>query len=474
MKKKQFALRTLPLLTAAVAAALPGAVLASNFSLSDIQSTTNMSTAGSGGAAYAKDASTIWFNPAGLTRLNGKELTAGFNLVRLGANFSPTTAVDATGQPLSGNNGGNPGKLGAVPFMYYSQPLTDKLDFGIGLGVPFGLSTSYNAQSIFRYQAIYTSMSVLNLNPTLAYKFTSHFSAGFGVDIQHMNVKLTNAVDYGAVCFAEVSPTVCSQSFGLVPQGHDGFFQGTASDTATGYNFGLLWDYGDTRVGFSYRSRVKHTLDGGATFTNVPAVFAGQGLFQNQGITAQFTTPQIAELSLYRHLNNQWSLMADWTYTGWSSFQNLTINFSNPNQPPATVQQGLSNVSRFSVGANYKYDDRWTFHGGVAYDKSPVPNPTNAPAPNTPCTPSSNYSDNCSNAINASRTARLPDANRFILAVGASWQVSNHSQWDIGYEHLFLNGHVPFNQVNGGGGDHIAGQFNVDADILGVQYIYQF
>jgi len=118
-----------------------------------------------------------------LTRLSDSELDAGLSLIRFGASFTPTTAVDGSGQPLTGNNGGNPGKLGAVPYIYYSTPLTDKLDFGVGLGVPFGLATSYNASSIFRYQAIYTSVSVINLNPTLAYKFTNHFS--FGLELTY-------------------------------------------------------------------------------------------------------------------------------------------------------------------------------------------------------------------------------------------------------------------------------------------------
>ena len=288
MKNQQFFQWILSMMAGAAIATLPSMVLASNFQLTE-QSVTSLGSAHAGGAAYADDASTIWYNPAGLTRLNEPEFDAGFSLIRLGANFTPTTAVDATGQPLTGNNGGNPGKLGAVPFIYYSTPINDKLDFGIGLGVPFGLATSYNANSIFRYQAIYTSVSVVNLNPTLAYKFTDHFSAGFGVDVQRMDVKLTNDIDFGAVCFAKVSPAVCSQSFGLVPQGHDGFFQGTANNTAIGYNFGVLWDYDTTRVGFSYRGRIKHDLSGSASFTNVPAVFAGQGLFQSQGISANFT-----------------------------------------------------------------------------------------------------------------------------------------------------------------------------------------
>lgn len=455
------------ILAAAVAAALPGLAQASNFQLSE-QSVTDLGDAHAGGAAYASDASTIWYNPAGLTRLSRPELDAGLSVIRIGFNFTPTTAVDATGQPLLGNNGGNAGKLGAVPFIYYSQPLNDKLAFGVGLGVPFGLATSYNADSIFRYQAIYTAVTVLNLNPTFAYKFNDNWSVGFGVDAQRMDVKLTNDVDYGAVCFAELNPVNCT-AMGLVPQGHDGFFSGTASNTHVGFNAGILWQNDTTRVGFSYRARIKHDLTGSAGFTNAPAIFAGQGLFQNQGISAQFTTPQIASLSFYQKLNDQWSLLADWTYTGWSSFQNLTIKFSDPNQPPASVDEGLSNVSRVSLGTSYRFNDAWTFRGGIAYDKTPAPDPG---APCNTLTPPSLAT--CSNAVNASRTARLPDADRKWIAIGASWHTSDHSQWDIAYAHLFLNNHIPFSQLNAAGGDYISGQFKADADILGVQYIYRF
>ncbi|HEX6550757.1 MAG TPA: outer membrane protein transport protein [Gammaproteobacteria bacterium] len=466
MKKKQFALWTFPLLAAAVAASLPGVASASNFQLTE-QSVTSLGRAHSGGAAAAEDATSIWYNPAGLSLLNDSEFIAGASVIRFGADFTKTSATDASGQPLSGGEGGSVGKLGAVPIIYYSTPINDKLTFGIGLGVPFGLATSYHADSIFRYQAIYTAVTVLNLNPTLAYKFTDHFSGGFGLDIQSMDVKLTNAVDYGAICFGKVNPSTCT-AMNLTPQGHDGFFEADAKDSSSlGYNFGLLWNYDTYRIGFSYRSKVKHSLSGNATFTNVPSLFSAQGLFANQGISSDFTTPQMASLSGMYKLNDQWSLYGDWSYTGWSSFDRLTINFASydpttqSGQPPSTVDEGLSNVNRFSFGTDYKYSDSWTFRAGVALDKSPVPNPTAA-------------SNTTANDTNASRSARLPDADRKWLAFGATWRVSDHSQWDIGYAHLFINGHIPFNQVNAGGGDHIVGQYNADADILGVSYRYRF
>ncbi|HET7921184.1 MAG TPA: outer membrane protein transport protein [Gammaproteobacteria bacterium] len=460
MKSRHLAQLSFPLLAAAIATALPLAASASNFQLSE-QSVTSLGRAHAGGAAAAEDASSIWYNPAGLTRLDDSEFLTGASLIRLGADFTKTSATDASGQALSGGEGGNVGKLGAVPFIYYSTPINDKLDFGIGLGVPFGLATSYDADSIFRYQAIYTSVTILNLDPTLAYRFTDHFSGGFGLDIQRMSVKLTNDVDYGAVCFGKVNPSTCT-AMNLTPQGHDGFFQGEAKDSsAFGFNLGLLWDYDTYRIGFSYRSKIKHSLDGSATFTNVPSLFWNQGLFHNQSISADFTTPQMASLSGMYKLNDQWSLYADWSYTGWSSFDRLTINFANSAQPPSTVDEGLSNVNRLSFGTDYRYSDSWTFRAGVAWDKSPVPDPTSA-------------SNTTANDTNASRGARLPDADRKWLAFGATWRVSEHSQWDIGYSHLFLNGHIPFNQLNAGGGDHVVGQFDADADILGVSYRYRF
>lgn len=460
MKNTQFAPWTFPLLAVAVAAALSGTASASNFQLTE-QSVTSLGRAHAGGAAAAEDASSIWYNPAGLTRLNDAEFLTGASVIRFGADFTKASATDATGQPLSGGEGGSVGKLGAVPFIYYSTPISDKLVFGVGFGVPFGLSTSYDADSIFRYQAIYTAVTVMNLNPTLAYKFTDHFSGGFGLDVQRMDVKLTNDVDYGAVCFAEVNPGTCT-AMNLTPQGHDGFFQGDANDsTAIGYNLGLLWNYDTYRIGFSYRSKVKHSLSGSATFTNVPVLFSSQGLFANQGISADFTAPQMASLSGMLKLNDQWSLYGDWSYTGWSSFDKLTINFADAGQPASTVDEGLSNVNRFSFGTDYRYNDSWTFRGGVALDKSPVPEPTAV-------------SNTTANDVNASRTARLPDADRRWIAVGATWHVSDHSEWDIGYAHLFLNGHVAFNQVNAAGGDHIVGQYDADADILGISYRYRF
>src|SRR5580765_7843473 len=108
MNNKQLALWTAPFAAALLAAALPAS--ASNFQLTE-QSVTSLGRAHSGGAAVAEDASSIWYNPAGLSNLSGSEILGGYSLIRLTGDFTKTSATDAIGQPLSGGEGGKVGKL---------------------------------------------------------------------------------------------------------------------------------------------------------------------------------------------------------------------------------------------------------------------------------------------------------------------------------------------------------------------------
>ncbi|HEY4126896.1 MAG TPA: outer membrane protein transport protein [Gammaproteobacteria bacterium] len=469
MNKKYTAHWAVPL-AAAVLAALPVAASAANFQLTEL-SVTSLGRAHSGGAAAAEDSSSIWYNPAGLSNLSSAEILGGYSLIHFNAAFSKTSATDATGQPLSGGNGGKVGKLGGPAFIYYSQPINDQLTFGFGVTTPFGLSTKYDDDSIFRYQAIYTSVLVVNYNPTIAWKINDSVSLGFGIDYQHMDVKLTNDVDFGSVCFSQLAPATCT-SIGLTPQGHDGAFSTQASGTGTGWNAGVLWKINsENRIGFAYRSSVNHDLSGGASFTNVPAQFAANpasaAQFQAQGVTSKFETPQMWSLSYAFQLDPQWTLFADWSYTGWSSFDKLDIAFANKGTQDAVVDEGLSNSNRYSIGADFRFNDSWTFRGGLALDNSPVPDPS------APCNTTA-FNSSCTNDKSASRTARLPDGDRTWIALGATWHVSEHSQWDIGYAHLFLGSSLAFNQTNSAGHDHIVGTFKADADILGVSYRYRF
>lgn len=444
-------------LLVAAAAGLPATTLAAGFQLTE-QSVSGLGRAFAGASAFAEDASTVFYNPAGLVELDHEVVLAG-SVIALGADFDRTVAVDAAGQPLTGGEGGDVGKLGGVPAAYYAYRLNPEWVFGLGVNAPFGLATDYDPDWIGRYQGVYSQVSSLNINPSLGWKINDNWSLGFGVNLMHFRVKLTNTVDYGAVCFGRAANPVTCSALGLTPQSHDGYAEIEGDSWGYGFNIGALWQNDTTRVGIHYRSEVDQDLDGDARFENVPLLFAGSGTFIDQGIQADFTTPQTLSLSIVHDVNADWTISGDISYTGWDSFEQIRVNYDNYNnngtadpsddtgQPPTIQPENWENVMRYSFGVDWRYSEAWTLRSGVAFDETPVPDEW--------------------------RTVRLPDDDRTWLSFGATWHLSESTEVDFGYAHLFIDDSIPFAET-GSMGDTLAGTYEASADIAGVELRYQF
>ena len=169
------------------------------------------------------------------------------------------------------------------------------------------------------------------------------------------------------------------------------FVDANADDSAWGWNVGILWQASEqTRFGVAYRSTIKYTAHGTVSFNNptaanlgpLPPALAPAGAAIVNGLNAQLANgdisvaiklPETANVSIFHQFNNKWDLMADLQYTGWSSFQQLQI-VRDTGVVLSTMPENWRNTWRVSVGANYRYDDKWTFRGGLAYDQSPVNN----------------------------------------------------------------------------------------------------
>lgn len=429
----------------AVVAVLPGLAQAGGFALLE-QSARSLGRAHSGGAALINDASAVFYNPAALMELKAPSLMVGATAIKISADFDKQLAVDAAGRPLSGPEDGGAHKTGYLPALFFGAPINDRLAWGIGIYAPFGLNTDYPSDAVTRYQAIYSGIAAVNVNPSIAYRINDVYSIGLGLDIQRFSAKLTNDVDYGAVCFGSLDPVTC-QGLGLTPQSHDGYAGIEGDSTDYGWNIGLFADYGATQIGLAYRSSIQHDLNGDARFEAVPALFAAQGLFQDGGATAGLKTPDMASLSFAHELNRQWTISGDVTYLGWSSFNELRVDFDNPAQPDTVQPENWQNTWRYSVGVDWHYNSAWTLRGGLAFDESPIED---------------QY-----------RTARLPGADRRWVALGATWHMSDNASWDIGYAHLFLSDSIPADQF-GQTHDHLKGTYDVATDIASLDFRYTF
>lgn len=412
---------------------MSGSAMASGFALVE-QSGSGLGNAYAGGAASAEDASTIFYNPAGMSRLKGRQLVVGGSIITPSIKFSDAGSSPAALQTSNNGNGGDAGSSALVPNAYFSMQVDPKTHIGLGINSPFGLQTEYGSNWIGRFQAMKSSIQTINLNPSISYDLNEQVSLGAGLNYQHITGELTSAVNYSALAGGALGSNVAGVS------------SVSGSDSAWGYNLGALFNVDpQTRLGVAYRSRIKYTLDGSVSFSNVPGPLAGA--VQNGGVTLPITMPDTLSISGFHQLNDKWDMMADATWTGWSVLQQLQISRTS-GATLQSVQENWKNTWRVAAGANYHYNDRWMARTGIAFDQSPV--------------------------SDAYRTARIPDSNRTWLSVGGQYKVSPASAVDLGYAHLFMsNASINQNQMASGAGN-LVGTYDNSVDIFSAQYTYSF
>jgi long-chain fatty acid transport protein len=409
---------------------MSGSAMASGFALIE-QSGSGLGNAFAGGAASAEDASTIFYNPAGMSRLSGKQIVVAGSMIKPSAKFSDngSSPAAASGQPLGGN-GGDAGSWTLVPNAYFAMDVNPQMKFGLGINAPFGLKTDYEAGWAGRFQALKSEVKTINVNPTLSYQLNEMVSLGLGLDYQKINAELTNNL--------------------VLAPGVVGAAKLTGSDSAWGYNLGALFQVNpETRVGLAYRSSISYKLSGDLLVTDPTGATV-----QDPSVTADIKTPDTFSLSGVRQIDSSWDVMGDITWTGWSKFKELRVVSSPSGATAALTNENWKNTYRISLGANHHFNEQWMARAGVAFDQAPV---------------SDTY-----------RTARIPDNDRTWLSVGGQYKPNKEGALDFGYAHLFVKDTTISNN-NGSAGTpstatvgNLVGTYKNSVDILSVQYAYSF
>lgn len=402
---------------AGIAILLAGAVHASGFALIE-QSVSSMGTAYANGSSGMDDASTIFFNPASMSRLEGNNVSGGLHVLRSSTDFSgkgfynpSNSAINLVG--LGGVSTGNNrhddiGLTAAVPHGGFSHQLNENMWLGLSINAPFGLKTHYDNDWVGRYHAIKSELKTVNINPSLAYEINDKASVGIGVSALYADGKLTNAVDGGLSTLLVGGVPPGSPPFFWVPGSStlDSKAKLTGDDWGYGWNAGILLEPGPaTRIGLAYRSKIDLTLKGDARITGPVVDFTTNAKLD-------VTLPSSLSLSGQHALNSKWTLLADVTWTKWNELEELRVKLNNGSQSVTPLE--WDNSIRVALGASYQYNPAWLLRTGVAYDQSPVP------------------SDNV-------RTPRVPDADRYWLSFGANYRYSEALSFDFGYAHLFVD-----------------------------------
>lgn len=437
-------------------------VFASSFALIE-QSVSGMGSAYAIGSAGIDDASTIYFNPATMSRLAGSNLTGGLQIVNSrtdfkkgSAEYNPDNAAlgpagaGIAGFPISGKSKTNLDLTAAVPMGAISHQLSDKSWLGLTINAPFGLKTDYDDDDwVGRYHAIKSELTTININPTFAFKVSDHATIGLGASALYADGELTNAVDVGLGAALGGTPIP-----GWVPGSStfDSRAKLTGNDWGWGYNVGLMLEPSDnTRLGLHYRSKVELTLDGDVKIS-------GPILNSKQDAKLTITLPDSVSVSGYHAINSKWAIMGDFTWTQWSRIKTLDIKLEDGSR--SVAKWNYEDSSRYAIGTEYTHSNKWKYRAGLALDQTPVPH-------------------------DSDRSPRVPDADRTWLTFGLTYSHTPNLSFDFGYAHLFVDDPklddvsdnndptLPF-PVGLTGFHSASGKYDAAVDILSAQVNWRF
>jgi long-chain fatty acid transport protein len=264
----------------------------------------------------------------------------------------------------------------------------------------------------------------------------------------------------GSVAGPAGAAGILRQLGGPAGLGLEGMSRVKGHDWKWGWNAGALLTFDDRfRLGASYRSAIAHDVQGDATFEDAPAfATAGplgglgaalNGRFADGAISSKIELPQTVSLAA-AYQGEKLDLLADWTWTGWSSIQDLTIKRTS-GSVLSTVPLNFQDTWRVGLGGNYRLTPKTRMRLGFAWDKTPVQD--------------------------SHRTPRLPDDDRTWIAGGVEVKVGKGA-FDLGYAHLFVkdassnlpNQDSPTSAPAG----PLVGTYNAKVDILSLQYRISF
>jgi long-chain fatty acid transport protein len=431
---KQMNLKVIPAL---LLATFSGASMAAGFAI-QAQNGSGNGNSYAGAAAVAEDAGTVFFNPAGMNYLpQGHNISVGATYLDRSIKFTDKGTSPNLNATITSTDGGDAGGSAIIPFAYWANSITKDFSVGLGISPTFGNTTEYSQDFIGRYSGYYADLKVINVNPSIAYRVNESVVYGAGINYAKADIE-----------FRQMAP-VRALSGGALSD-RDVHLKG--DDTAWGFNVGAMFKVTDaSRLGVTYRSKIKLQLEGTQTVSGsaLPGAL-GVALPQTMAIKANLTLPSTISWAYSHDLSKQWQILADYTWTGWSSIGKINVTRADGVAHPG-LTYNFDDSYRIGVGLNYQMNEKLKLRAGVAFDKTPVQSA-------------------------ADTTMTLPDSDRTWLSFGGKFALSKANSIDVSYSHIFFKEASTTRTVTSGATtlQTIRGTFDTSADYLSVQYNHNF
>lgn len=427
-------------LTALAAITAPAAVFAGGFSLNE-QSASAMGVANAGAAANPENATTVFFNPAGMSQLKGTNISFGAAILDINAEAKSASATDQTGQPVNGGHGGDIADPAVLPNLYVTHEISDSIDVGFGIHAPYGLAADYDDDFVGRYFADKTELTVISFSPAISVNNGQGLSMGLGINVMYAEGKLTKFQDYsGAYAKWQQGYGAIEAAFGGTvpptlgipnPSSVSGFEQGYANiegdDVAVNFQVGFLYELSSrTQFGLTAKTGTEFNLKGDADISGLPQTVevnlgplgaqalptGAQGL-ASEAVSVPLAIPESITVGARHQLTDTVTLLAGATYSKWGRFEELDIVSREGGAGPVSsavgseiithITEKWKNTWQFNVGSIWQVTPKWALKAGYAWDESPV----------------DNY-----------LTARIPSSDRHWLTLGGQWKSANNG-WTV-------------------------------------------
>jgi long-chain fatty acid transport protein len=336
-----------------------------------------------GGAfiAQANDVTGVFYNPAGITSLNGLQLGIGATIIMPSFSFEGPT-------PLTTKTDAKDNVFTPVTF-YSTYKINEDLSAGFGFYTLYGLGSEWPDGWLGRQLATTSEVQTFFLNPVVAYRITKELSVAVGVSLVFANVSLERDVAMAPTTFFAASK-----------------LEGDA--TGFGYNIGLQYKVSDQlTVGGVFRGNtLLEFKDGDVTFdvpvTGIPQV---DGLYQvalpNTKGTAEIELPTLMGLGISYQFTDNLVAEFDWMQLGWSSYDELKVEYDAPvgGETVSAVERNYEDSYSLRFGLEYMVNEQFAVRAGFLRDNKAVPD---------------NYLE-----------PTLPEGDRNLVSIGAGYTMNN-------------------------------------------------
>jgi len=374
---------------------VPEQLLAGGLMLYEI-GTDNVGLANAGAAARAQGPSTLASNVAGMAWLSGTQITAGAQVLHGNLDFETDDDTN-----ISGGNSGNAMDWAPGGSLFVTRELGNGWSVGFASYGDFGLNLNYDNDWSGRYFLQNGELTGMTLMPALAYRLDEQWAFGIGLRAFYATLDSQMAVDNAP--FERL-------------QRPDGQMKYRDHDWGYGANLGVIYEpRPGTRLGLSYTSEIDVEFEDGLDLQGVgpltTQLLRDRGVL-DAGTRIDMNVPQTLTFSLYHQLDEQWALLASVNWQDWSRFGEVGVDLDSDTPRSATLEADYKDTWHLSVGTQYRFDPRWLWSAGIAYDSSSVDDDK--------------------------RSLTVPMAENWRLGTGLTYAVDKQTDVNLSYELVWL------------------------------------